>query len=222
MPTDIAIELGDQPKTKEPRKSSKNDLGYRIFKRLFDLVLSIFVLLPILAIVCVALVILNPIFNRGGRLFYKQERMGFQCRPFITYKLRSMVDAEAGAKRTANCPLEKDRITPLGAFLRKSRLDELPQIWNVVKGEMSLIGPRPDQYDHALEYREEIDGYADRHAVKPGISGLAQIKVGYVESTEATRRKVSMDAYYIAHRNIRMELSIFWQTIWVMLRRAGS
>jgi len=147
--------------------------------------------------------------------------MGRFCVPFTAYKFRTM-RAAAGVARTADMPLERDRITPLGKFLRRSRLDELPQIINVLRGDMSFVGPRPDYYDFALHYIDAIHGYAKRHSVLPGMTGLAQIEVGYVESTEATRRKVHADLYYIAHSGFKLELYILWRTLFVVFGSKGS
>lgn len=190
-----------------------------IGKRVFDIVLSV-ILLPLLAMFALGLLILNPFFNQG-RLLFVQKRMGRDCRAFPAFKFRSMREV-AQVNRSADCPLETDRITPLGRFIRKTRIDELPQIVNVLRGEMSLIDPRPDYFDHAVHYLSEIPGYRERHAVRPGISGLAQTEVGYVEGVEATRQKVSADLYYIANCGPRLEAWIVWRTFAVIFGRAGA
>ncbi|WP_319825134.1 sugar transferase [Thalassovita sp.] len=186
-------------------------------KRLFDIGLSLF-LLPSLLMLVAGLLLLNPFFNRGS-LFFVQPRMGHHCRSFRAYKFRTMT---AGAARGPNDPLERDRITPLGGFLRRSRLDEVPQILNVLKGDMSLIGPRPDYYDHAIAYLDVVQGYRERHLVRPGISGLAQTEVGYAEGLEATRTKVCADLYYITHTGFALEAWIFWRTLLTVFGRAGA
>jgi lipopolysaccharide/colanic/teichoic acid biosynthesis glycosyltransferase len=200
-------------------REARPGLGFMAAKRGFDIGMSL-LLLPILVTVAALLLVLNPFFNAGG-LFYTQRRMGRDCKPFTAIKFRTMRDAP-NVQRSANCPLEVDRITPLGGFLRKSRIDELPQILNVLMGDMSLIGPRPDYYDHAVHFLEEISGYRERHAVRPGISGLAQTELGYVEGVEATRRKVSADLYYISHASFRLETWIFLRTLSVVARRSGA
>lgn len=194
-------------------------LAFSIFKRGFDIVMSL-LLLPILVIVGIALLVLNPFHNKG-RLLFTQRRMGRDCKPFTALKFRSMIDVPQ-IQRSADDGLEVDRITRLGAFLRKSRIDELPQVINVLKGDMSLIGPRPDYYDHAVKFLDEVSGYRERHLVRPGISGLAQTELGYIEGVEATRRKVRADLYYIANASLRMELWIFGRTLSVVARRAGA
>lgn len=168
----------------------------------------------------IVLCLLNPIYN-PGTLIYKQRRMGRDCRPFDVYKFRSMLSAPEGL-RNADDPLETDRITPLGMLLRKSRLDELPQIVNVLRGEMSLIGPRPDEVSHAKHFIKRIPGYRERHAVRPGISGLAQVTIGYVEGTEATRKKVEADLEYLKRESFRLELGILAMTLLTMLRFQGK
>lgn len=188
-------------------------------KALFDLVVCTLLLLP-LALIALALVILNPFLN-AGPLFYVQSRMGHDCRAFTAYKFRSMRDGSARA-RGAFDALEHDRIGRLGRILRRTRIDELPQIINVLRGEMSLIGPRPDSYDHACVYLREVPGYAARYRVTPGISGYAQTEVGYVDGPEGIRRKVAADHYYLDHAGLALDLWILWRTLRVVLGAKGS
>jgi lipopolysaccharide/colanic/teichoic acid biosynthesis glycosyltransferase len=200
-------------------KRASSPVGFRAAKRLFDIICSV-LLLPILALSAIAVFILNPFYN-AGPLFFVQTRMGRDCKPFQALKFRSMRVAPV-IERGADSPLETDRITRLGGFLRKSRIDELPQILNVLRGDMSLIGPRPDYFDHAVEYLERIPGYRERHAVRPGISGLAQTELGYIEGMDATRRKVAADLYYITHASYGMEAWVFWRTLSVVATRGGA
>jgi lipopolysaccharide/colanic/teichoic acid biosynthesis glycosyltransferase len=193
--------------------------GYFWTKRVFDVAVSV-ALLPILVLAALCLLVLNPFLNRGPLLFV-QTRMGQNCEPFRAIKFRSMVDV-ASVARKADDPLEHDRITPLGFILRKSRLDELPQIINVLIGQMSLIGPRPDFYDHALVYVDVVPGYRERHAMKPGISGLAQTELGYIEGLAATERKAAVDLYYIRNASLRLDLWVFWRTLCVVVGRGGK
>lgn len=199
---------------------SRSAVVFAFCKRAFDLCISFFLLLPITVLSAMVLLILNPIWNRGP-LFYAQERMGRGCIPFTAYKFRSMRPAETVA-RSADCPLEEDRITHLGRFIRKTRIDELPQIINVMRGEMSLIGPRPDYIVHARQFLKEIPEYRHRHNVRPGISGWAQVELGYIEGTEATREKVMADLHYIANASFALEARIIWRTVSVILNRAGA
>ncbi|TNC71550.1 sugar transferase [Rubellimicrobium roseum] len=180
---------------------------------------SLILLWP-LVIVGLMLLMLNPLFNRG-RLFFVQTRMGAECQPFRAWKFRSMRPAPS-IERGAFDALDSHRITPLGHLLRKTRLDELPQVINVLKGEMSLIGPRPDFFDHAQVYVRQIPGYRERHAVRPGISGYAQTEVGYVDGLEGLRAKVAADLHYARHASFGFDMWIAWRTLCVVLGRKGS
>ncbi|WP_210530307.1 sugar transferase [Rubellimicrobium arenae] len=193
-------------------------LAYQAAKRAFDVAVSLVLMWPLL-LVALGLLVLNPFLNNGS-LFFVQERMGQNGRPFRAYKFRSMTDAPV-IKRGAWDALDSDRITPLGAILRKARLDELPQVLNVLKGDMSLIGPRPDFIDHARVYVNEVPGYRERHAVRPGISGFAQTEVGYVDGLEGVHAKVAADLYYVRHASILFDLWIAGRTLQVILGRKG-
>lgn len=191
---------------------------YRRAKRALDLLVAALLLLP--AFLLTALLLLNPGFNRGP-LFFRQARMGLGCRPFQAWKFRTMAECQ-GPGRGAFDPLELHRITPLGGLLRRSRLDELPQVLNVLRGEMSLIGPRPDYWDHALHYLDAVPGYRERHAVRPGISGYAQTELGYAEGLDGVHAKVEADLLYVRHASLRLDLWIAWRTLAVVLGRQGS
>lgn len=193
---------------------------YQAAKVLFDLIFSTLVLVPAVVITALGLLVLNPIFNPGP-LLYAQIRMGRGCKPFRAYKFRTMQPGN-GRHRGPDDPIETDRITPLGHFLRRARFDELPQILNVYRGEMSLIGPRPDYFRHAHHYMRTIPGYRARHAVRPGISGLAQIELGYAEGLDATRLKTAADLDYIRRANFRLDTWILWQTMVAVWRMRGT
>ncbi|MCB1358203.1 MAG: sugar transferase [Maritimibacter sp.] len=177
-------------------------------------------LLPAVAIVAFALLLLNRRYNRGP-LLYRQTRMGQDLAPFTAIKFRSMQPAPA-VTRAVDDPIEADRITPLGRILRKSRIDELPQVVNVLRGEMSLIGPRPDYFDHARQYVAQIPEYRLRHLVRPGISGLAQVTLGYAEGLDATRAKATADLAYIRNASFALEIRIFWLTLVTVFLRRGA
>jgi lipopolysaccharide/colanic/teichoic acid biosynthesis glycosyltransferase len=189
-----------------------------INKRMFDIFVSL-LLLPLLFVIGIILLILNRGFNRG-RLFFIQQRMGKDCKIFLAIKFRTMTHVNE-ITRQYDDPMETIRITPLGSILRKMRIDELPQILNVLKGDMSMIGPRPDYYAHALEYLKVVDGYRERYAIRPGITGLAQIRLGYVENLEATTKKVIIDTYYIQNVSYIIELKIIFNTILIIIRGLG-
>ena len=196
--------------------------GNKLFwfnKRIFDIFVSL-LLLPTLIIIGIILLVLNRFFNSGSLLFI-QKRMGKNCKVFSAIKFRTMSHSN-DISRNYDEPIEINRITSLGRILRKLRIDEFPQILNVLKGDMSLIGPRPDYYIHALEYLKLIDGYRDRHVIRPGITGLSQIRLGYVENLEGTLKKVSIDNYYIKNVSYIIEFKIIINTILIMIKGSGK
>ena len=201
---------------------SQHTNGNKLFwinKRIFDISVSL-LLLPLLFIIVIILPFINY-FSNSGRLFFIQKRMGKNCEVFHAIKFRTMVPVKE-ITRKYDDPIETNRITFFGKFLRKSRIDELPQILNVLKGDMSLIGPRPDYYIHALEYLKSVKGYRDRHDIRPGITGLSQIRLGYAEGLEATAKKASIDNYYIQNVGYIIELKIIVNTIITIIRGIGK
>ena len=201
-----------------PQHTNGNKLFW-INKRIFDISVSL-LLLPLLFIIIIILPFINY-FSNSGRLFFIQERMGKNCEVFHAIKFRTMVPVKE-ITRKYDDPIETNRITFFGKFLRKSRIDELPQILNVLKGDMSLVGPRPDYYIHALEYLKSVKGYRGRHDIRPGITGLSQIRLGYAEGLEATAKKVSIDNYYIQNVGYIIELKIIVNTIITIIRGIGK
>ena len=191
-------------------RSSGPTVGFLVVKRAMDVAVSL-LLFPVLCGVAILLLFLNPIANRGPVLFV-QIRMGQSCRPFVAYKFRSMTPRPRTNRQPFD-PVETCRITRLGHLLRRSRIDELPQIINVLKGEMSLIGPRPDYIHHARHYRRHVPGYRARHRVRPGISGLAQTEVGYAQNSDAIAAKVRADIQYINTLGLTQEARIFCRTV---------
>ena len=195
---------------------------YKLFwinKRIFDIVFCL-LLLPLLFAFVIILLFLNKFFN-PGKLFFTQQRMGKDCEPFFAIKFRTMAEVEE-INRKYDAPVEKNRITPLGRILRKMRIDELPQILNVLKADMSLIGPRPHYYIHSLEYLKIVEGYSKRYEIRPGITGLSQVRLGYVENLEAIAKKVSIDNYYIQNTSYTIELKIIINTILIILGGKGK
>jgi len=190
-------------------------------KRGFDIWFAIAVLIPCMLLVGLALIALNPALNHGP-LIYSARRMGQHGKPFRIYKFRTMRPAPDGTSRDPAAPLEADRITPLGAMLRRARIDELPQAINVLRGEMSLIGPRPDDLSHAEAYLRAVPDYGLRYGVRPGISGLAQVELGYLHGFDGARRKTVLDLHYINEAGLRLDRRIFWQTLRVMVDLKGA
>lgn len=191
-------------------------LGYRFVKRAFDVV-SCGVALIILAIP-MAIIAIKIKSESAGPVIYAQRRVGLNGKVFEVYKFRSMyTDAEA---RGAQWATEGDpRVTPFGRVMRKTRLDEIPQFWNVVKGDMSLIGPRPERPAFHDEFCKRINGWEQRLLVKPGITGLAQVTGGY---ELLPKEKALYDIEYIENRGIGMDLSVVWKTIRTMITGDGA
>ncbi len=192
----------------------------RWMKRTIDLALSI--VLGVLSSPLMILTALAVWLDSGGPVLYCQERVGENGRPFTLCKFRSMrLDAEeAGTPVWAQ---EGDeRVTRIGRFLRTTRLDELPQLWNVVRGDMSFVGPRPERPYFVGELAKEIPFYQQRHAVKPGITGWAQVKYRYGSSIEDAMEKLRYDLYYIKHLSVFFDLTIVFDTVKVVLFRKGA
>jgi lipopolysaccharide/colanic/teichoic acid biosynthesis glycosyltransferase len=198
--------------------------GYFHFKELADLLFSLLVL-PV-ALPLIGLVALAILAERDGPVFFRQRRVGYSGRPIEVLKFRTMVPLDRRPQadaRTAAMTTEDDaRITRLGAFLRRSRIDELPQIWNVLKGEMSWIGPRPEAEVLSIWYTSEIPFYRYRHVVKPGISGWAAVNQGHVANVDDVHRKLQYDFYYIKYFSPWLDLLIVFRTIKTMLTGFGS
>jgi lipopolysaccharide/colanic/teichoic acid biosynthesis glycosyltransferase len=158
----------------------------------------------------------------GRPIFYCQERVGENGRPFTLCKFRSMRRDAEQAGRPVWARHDDDRITGVGRFIRKTRLDELPQLWNVVCGDMSFVGPRPERPYFVEELGKEIPFYQQRHAVKPGLTGWAQVKYRYGASLEDAMEKLRYDLYYIKHLSIFFDLTIVFDTVKVVLFRKGA
>lgn len=190
-------------------------------KRLFDISISV-VGLACAGLVGMVLLGLNPFFNPGPLLF-RQERMGLNGVRFQLIKFRTMKPCASGTKvRSALAPLESNRIGRLGAVLRRYRLDELPNFVNVLRGEMSIIGPRPDAWEHAEHYWDSVPHYKERFQVVPGITGLAQVVGGYADNPNAIKRKARFDRIYVRRKCARMELFILWRTCVICLSGFGA
>jgi lipopolysaccharide/colanic/teichoic acid biosynthesis glycosyltransferase len=152
-------------------------------------------------------------------VFFRQTRVGRDRRPFPLYKLRTMRAATGGARYTAK---GDKRITRVGSFLRASRLDELPQLWNVLKGDMSMIGPRAEWDVLVADYEKQIPCYHFRHLVRPGITGWAQVNYPYGANLDDTLRKLEYDLYYIRNYSFRLDAAIVLKTVHVMLFAKGG
>ncbi|MEH7581253.1 exopolysaccharide biosynthesis polyprenyl glycosylphosphotransferase [Priestia megaterium] len=191
-------------------------LFYSLCKRVCDITISLMalvILLPVILLFALIVMIETP-----GSPFFLQERLGQRGRPFTIMKLRSMYsDAE---KNGAQWAVKNDsRVTKVGKLIRQTRIDELPQLWNVLKGDMSIVGPRPERAVFIEEFQKTLPAFSQRLAVKPGLTGWAQINGGY-ELTPA--EKLELDLYYIQHTNIRFDVKIMIKTLRVIVTGDGS
>jgi sugar transferase (PEP-CTERM system associated) len=188
-------------------------------KRLFDIVASL-VLLVVTAPLIVIFAILVKLDSKGPA-FFRQVRVGLYGQTFSLIKLRSMrVDAEAGGAQWA--AKEDPRVTRIGRIIRKCRIDELPQAWTVLIGEMSFVGPRPERPEFVDDLEDKLPFYAERHMVKPGITGWAQINYPYGASIEDSRHKLEYDLYYAKNYTPFLDLLILLQTLRVVLWNEGA
>jgi exopolysaccharide biosynthesis polyprenyl glycosylphosphotransferase len=198
----------------------RQGLARRAVKRAFDLVMAAVLLtlaIPVMLVTAAAIFL-----ESGGPVIFRQERVGRGNRPFTLLKFRSMrTDAESDGKaRWAS--EQDDRITAVGRVIRKLRIDELPQLVNVLKGEMSLIGPRPERPCFVAELAREIPFYALRHTVHPGITGWAQVRCEYGASVEDAKRKLQFDLYYVKNHSLVLDLLIAVETVRVVLSGKGA
>ena len=191
-----------------------------LFKRLSDLLIAtVLILLTLPLLVVVALLIK---LESRGPVLYRQERVGRCGRPFVLFKFRSMCrDAEPDGAPVWAAPRDS-RVTRVGRFIRFTRIDELPQLWNVLRGEMSIVGPRPERPYFVERLSVAIPLYAERHFVKPGITGWAQINAPYGASFDDAREKLRYDLYYIKNRSLFFDLRILISTIRVVLLQEGA
>ena len=179
-------------------------------------VLTIPVWMPLVALVAVLVRVVD-----GTPVIFRQVRVGRRGELVELFKFRTMrADAEALGARQATG--DDPRITPLGRFLRSVRLDELPQFFNVLRGELSLIGPRPEQVSFVEKYREAIPFYDQRHLVRPGITGWAQVRHGYAASEEETIEKLSYDFYYLKHMSPLLDLEVLARSVWTVVTAKGT
>jgi lipopolysaccharide/colanic/teichoic acid biosynthesis glycosyltransferase len=193
--------------------------SYRAGKRLVDLVAVLLLaplVLPVLLLAMIALIL-----SFDGPVFFTQMRVGRGGRPFRIWKLRTM-RADASVEPSSATAPRDPRITPVGALLRRFHIDELPQLWNILVGEMSLIGPRPEMTCLAESYVAEAPVYAWRHLLRPGVTGWAQVCAGYAGDLEETRVKLSYDLFYVKNLCLTLDLKIMARTFWTLLAGIGA
>jgi sugar transferase (PEP-CTERM system associated) len=188
-------------------------------KRVFDIVVSSLLLLlaaPLMLLTALAIKLDSP-----GPVLYRQQRVGLGGRLFMCLKFRSMrMDAERdGVARWA--VKDDPRVTRVGTFMRKMRIDELPQLIGVLRGEMSMVGPRPERPSFVEELTREIPFYGVRHSVKPGVTGWAQVRYTYAASVEDARKKHQLDLYYVKNNSLFLDMLVLIETVSVVLFREG-
>ncbi len=196
--------------------SSRAHFGYDILKRVMDISLAIMLLVPTLLIT--PFVALAIFLDDSGKLLYTPLRIGQGNRPFCIFKFRTMSVMDDGQSLGANA----SRITRVGKFLRSSRIDELPQLWNVIAGDLSLIGPRPEFPTLVEKYHNQIPYYNMRHLIKPGLSGWAQVHHEKPPQTvDETKVKLAYDLYYLKNRSFVLDLKIALKTLRTLISRTG-
>jgi sugar transferase (PEP-CTERM system associated) len=194
--------------------------GFVIARRILSIVISLtglLLCLPIIPILAIGIRLTSP-----GPIFFRQNRVGRKGKIFSVYKFRTM-RADAEAKTGAVWAGRNDpRVTTLGRYMRKTRLDEIPQLWNVLKGDMAFVGPRPERPEFVQWLEEQIPYYNMRHIIRPGLTGWAQVKYQYGASLEETKQKLQYDLYYIKHMSVALDLWIMFETIKTVILRRGA
>lgn len=192
----------------------------RVTKRLLDILVSS---LGLVLSAPIALAVMGLIkLTSPGPIFYRQERVGQDGKTFMIVKFRSMrVDAEVG---TGPVWAQKNdsRVTPIGRFLRRTRLDEIPQLWNALRGDMSMVGPRPERPEFVADLTKQIPFYGQRHVVKPGVTGWAQVRYTYGASVEDALQKLQFDLFYIKNMSVALDIFVMFQTVKTVLLRRGA
>jgi exopolysaccharide biosynthesis polyprenyl glycosylphosphotransferase len=198
-----------------------SNVGFRSrAKRLVDtLVASIGLVVsaPLMLLVGLAVRLGSP-----GPALYRQRRVGQHSTGFDMLKFRTMVESAEPAGEAVWADAKDARVTPVGRVLRLTRLDELPQLWNVLKGEMSMVGPRPERPEFVDALRQAIPHYDLRHMVKPGITGWAQVMHSYAASIQESARKLEYDLYYVRNQSLLLDMKILLRTGWVVLIGRGA
>jgi lipopolysaccharide/colanic/teichoic acid biosynthesis glycosyltransferase len=187
-------------------------------KRIVDTAL-VLVSLPISLVLGVLITLAIKVDSRGPAI-YRQKRIGLEGKPFMLYKFRTMRAEPGGEARFA--ALGDGRLTRVGKVLRRLRIDELPQLWNVLKGDLSLVGPRPEQGPFVERFAESIPFYMHRHLVRPGLTGWAQVNFGYADNEADTVDKLSFDLFYVKHLSVWLDLEVLGRSVWTVVSGFGA
>ncbi len=201
-----------------PLDSAETSVFYSVASRLFDIfsaLLGLSILLPLFPFIALAIYLDSP-----GPILYEQNRIGKGGKIFTIYKLRTMIP-EAETFRAIRAQVKDPRITRVGRILRKIRLDEMPQLYNILKGEMSAVGPRPERPEHIIEMEQKIPFHRLRNAVKPGMAGWAVLNFGYVDDIESASIRLEYDLYYVKHQSLMLDFVILLRTFGQILLLRG-
>lgn len=193
---------------------------YTMIKWLIDKSLALLGMIVFLLLLPILTILIY--FDSPGPIFYSQERVGLNGRLFKIVKFRTMVNDAEKLTGPVFAGANDPRVTRLGRFMRKTRLDELPQLINVIRGDMSIVGPRPERMHHVKRLQEKIPFYRTRHTVRPGLTGWAQVRYKYGADDEDSRIKLQYDLYYIRHRSLLLDLNIMVRTVGKVLRMGGQ
>ena len=194
--------------------------SFLLIRRAISLLLALVVLVmcaPLMPIIALAVKLSSP-----GPVFFRQHRIGQKSAVFTVYKFRTMrqdAEAQTGAVWAGK---NDPRVTRVGGFLRRTRLDEIPQLWNVLKGDMGFVGPRPERPEFVQWLSEKIPYYHMRHIIRPGVTGWAQVRYQYGASVEEAKEKLAYDLYYIKHMSLVFDLFIMFETIKTIILRRGA
>jgi sugar transferase (PEP-CTERM system associated) len=194
--------------------------GHRFFKRTTDLIFSSLLLIPCLPVIFIVAILIK--IDSKGPVIFSQERVGEKRKPFMVHKFRSMVADAEKKSGPVWAKTDDDRVTRVGHFIRKLRIDEIPQLWNVLVGEMSFVGPRPERAFFVKKLEDSIPYYGERFSVKPGITGWAQVSYGYGATVEDAIEKLNYELFYIKNMSFFMDLIVVLKTVKTVLFGKGA
>ncbi|MBO5975888.1 MAG: exopolysaccharide biosynthesis polyprenyl glycosylphosphotransferase [Oscillospiraceae bacterium] len=212
----VASKLDNMPVPESHEVSISGGATFCFFKRVMDIVLSLIAFIVLLIPMVIIAVIIR--LDTPGPVIFKQERLGLNRKPFVMYKFRSMyINAEENGPQWAK--KDDSRVTKVGRFLRNTRLDELPQLWNIIRGEMSIVGPRPErEYFYGI-FEARIPYFGKRMLVKPGLTGWAQVNGGYELMPE---QKIEYDLEYICNRSLKIDIICILKTFNLVFTKEGA
>jgi len=219
IPAELHLYSGDKHSCSYDANLKSPSNIYLRTKKLIDIIASLFVIFPFL-IICILIYVANITWSPGP-LFFRQSRIGYRGKPFMLIKFRTMLSSEECARNllTADCD---PRITKVGKFLRKTRIDELPQLLNVLRGEMSWVGPRPEATELSKHYQQVVPYYQSRHIILPGITGWAQVNQGHVTQIDDVHKKLDYDLFFIRNYSIWLEILIAIRTVKIVFSGYGA